>query len=54
MKKVIKLLFLLAMLLPTIALAHDFKANGIYYNINGNEATVTYQGTSATEVANEY
>ena len=54
MKRVTKLLFLLATLLPTIAAAHDFTVNGIYYNINGNEATVTYQGASATEVSNEY
>ena len=54
MKKVTKLLLLLLALLPTIAQAHDFVANGIYYNINGNEATVTYQGTSATGVSNEY
>ena len=34
-------LFLLALLLPATALAHDFEVDGIYYNINGNEATVT-------------
>ena len=39
-------LFLLALLLPATALAHDFEVDGIYYNINGNEATVTYKGTS--------
>ncbi len=27
----------------TTALAYDFVVNGIYYNINGDEATVTYQ-----------
>ena len=40
-------LLLLALLIPATALAHDFYVNGIYYNINGNEATVTYQGTNS-------
>ena len=45
MKQLIKTTFLLlALLLPTIAMAHDFEVNGIYYNINGNEAAVTYAG----------
>jgi hypothetical protein len=39
-------LLLLALLLPATALAHDFYVNGIYYNINGNEATVTYRGSN--------
>ena len=34
-------LLLLAFLLPATAFAHDFEVDGIYYNINGNEATVT-------------
>ena len=34
-------LLLLSTLLPTIAAAYDFEVDGIYYNINGNEATVT-------------
>ena len=34
---------LLALLLPALATAHDFEVDGIYYNINGNEATVTYR-----------
>jgi hypothetical protein len=38
-------LLLLAILLPATALAHDFEVDGIYYNINGNEATVTYLGS---------
>ena len=38
-------LLMLALLLPALALAHDFEVDGIYYNINGNEATVTYEGT---------
>ena len=34
-------LLLLALLLPATATAWDFEVDGIYYNINGNEATVT-------------
>lgn len=42
MKHLFKLsLLLLVFLLPAIALAHDFEIDGIYYNINGNEAIVT-------------
>ncbi|MBQ7205398.1 MAG: leucine-rich repeat protein [Muribaculaceae bacterium] len=37
-------LLLLAFLLPASALAYDFEVNGICYNINGNEATVTSKG----------
>ena len=37
---------LLALLLPATALAHDFEVDGIYYIINGNEASVTYKGAS--------
>ena len=33
---------LLALLLPATATAHDFEVDGIYYDLNGNEATVTY------------
>ena len=43
MKKLFQLtLVVLALLLPATALAYDFEVDGIYYNINGNEATVTY------------
>ena len=35
-------ILVLALLLPALAMAHDFEVDGIYYNINGNEATVTY------------
>ena len=38
-------LLLLALLLPALATAHDFEVDGIYYNINGNEATVTHYGS---------
>ncbi len=48
MKKLLNFtLLLLALLLPATATAHDFCVDGIYYNINGNEATVTYMGTSS-------
>ena len=36
-------LLLLALLLPATVLAYNFEVDGIYYNINGNKATVTYQ-----------
>ena len=55
MKKIIQFtLFLFAILLPTTASAHDFEVNGIYYLINGSEATVTYKGTSSSQYSNEY
>ena len=37
---------LLALLLPATAIAHDFEAGGIYYNIVNGEAVVTFQGTN--------
>ena len=37
-------LLLLALLLPATALAYDFEVDGVCYNINGNEATVTSKG----------
>ena len=40
-------LLLLALLLPATATAHDFEVDGIYYNINGNNVTVTYSGTGS-------
>ena len=43
MKQLIKTtILLLALLLPAIATANDFEVDGIYYNINGNEAEVTH------------
>ena len=49
MKQLVKLsLLLLAFMLPASAIAHDFEVDGIYYKINGNEATVTYRGNSYT------
>ena len=50
MKHLIKLTFLLlCFLMPATAIAHDFEVDGIYYNINGNRVTVTYQGTTHYE-----
>ena len=37
-------LLILALLLPTLAMAHDFEVDGIYYNIAGTNAIVTYRG----------
>lgn len=55
MKSLIKsALLMLALLLPATATAHDFEVDGIYYIINGNEATVTFRGTSYYEYSNEY
>ena len=34
---------LLALLMPATAPAYDFMVDGIYYNINGDQATVTYK-----------
>ena len=55
MKHLIKTaLVLLALIIPATALAHDFEVDGIYYNINGTTATVTYKGTSYSQYSNEY
>ena len=55
MKSLIKsALLMLALLLPATVTAHDFEVDGIYYIINGNEATVTFRGTSYYEYSNEY
>ncbi len=40
MKSLTQLLLLLALLVPAVAQAYDFEVGGIYYDINGNEATV--------------
>ncbi len=47
-------LLLLILLLPANAAAHDFEVDGIYYNINGNEATVTFRGTYTHSYSDEY
>ena len=45
MKQLFRLsILLLALLLPALAMAKDFEVDGICYNINGNEATVTSKG----------
>ncbi len=48
MKKVLQSIVLLlgALMLPATAAAFDFEVDGIYYNISGNEATVTHGTTS--------
>ena len=38
-------ILVLALLLPATAVAHIFEVDGIYYNINGNEVSVTYKGS---------
>lgn len=48
------LLALVAAMLPQLASAHDFEVDGIYYLINGNEATVTYEGNDYVDFENEY
>ena len=45
---------MLVLMLPQIASAHDFVVDGIYYNINGNNATVTYEGYDCYSYPNEY
>ena len=56
--KTIKHLFtLLSLLCATVASAHDFEVNGVYYNIlSGEDKTVevTYRGTSYGQYGNEY
>ena len=44
----------LAVLLPGTATAHDFEVDGIYYNKNGDKATVTFRGSSYSSYSNEY
>ena len=45
---------MLVLVLPQIASAHDFVVDGIYYLKNGNNATVTYRGSSFSSYSNEY
>ncbi len=52
-KQTLILLVMLA-LLPQLASAHDFEVDGIYYNINGNNAIVTFRGDSYSAYSNEY
>ena len=48
------LVLMLALLFATTAHAHDFVVDGIYYNIDGTTATVTYKGSSPYDYSNEY
>ena len=43
-----------ALLCCVTASAHDFEVDGIFYNISGDEAVVTYKGSSYSEYSNEY
>ena len=57
MMKRIKLHFFTVLTMTLLALsatAHDFEVDGIYYNINATEATVTYKGASYDQYSNEY
>ena len=47
-------IILLALLLPALTCAHDFEVDGIYYNINGTNATVTFRGRNCNSFYNEY
>jgi hypothetical protein len=47
-------LLLLALLLPALAMAHDFEVDGIYYKITGNEVAVTFRGSYYGAYENEY
>ena len=56
MKQFIKTtLMLLAILLPALATAHDFKVDGIYYNrLSSDEVEVTYRGRSPFNLNKDY
>ena len=48
------LLIVLSILSTSLTFAHDIEVDGIYYNINGDEATVTYKGTSYSPFNDNY
>ncbi len=48
------LLLLVYLSITFSASAHDFEVGGIYYLINGNNATVTYRGGNSNSYSNEY
>ena len=52
MKK--QLFLILTMLLPTMAMAYDAEIDGIYYNFEGTEATVTYQRMESGDYYSDY
>ncbi len=56
MKQIIKTsIFLSLAILSHVTLAaYDFEVDGIYYNINGNEATVTYKSYNNYGYSNDY
>ena len=43
MKKILMLFVAMAAMLPASMSAYDFKEGGLYYNVNGNEAAVTFE-----------
>ena len=43
MKKVLMLFVAMAAMLPASMSAYDFKEGGLFYNVNGNEAAVTFE-----------
>ena len=57
MKTIKHLITALLLLCATVATAHDFEVDGIYYNITDEASStvgVTYQGSSYGECSNEY
>ena len=52
MKKI--LILAVVAVLALTANAHDFEVDGIYYNINGNEVSVSYRGQYYDSYDNEY
>lgn len=55
MRTIKQLLITVAVLLCSItANAHDFEVDGIFYNISGDEAIVTYKGSSPSAYPDEY
>ena len=45
---------MVALLCSVVASAHDFEVDGIYYNVSGDEVTVTCKGSSFNEYSYEY
>ena len=43
MKRILMLFMMMSAMLPASMSAYDFEEGGIFYNVNGNEATVTYE-----------
>jgi hypothetical protein len=44
----------IALLCNVTTYAHDFELDGIFFNINGDEAAVTFKGESSRDYSNEY